>query len=587
MILTNGNRYSTGNPGETRTYTWTKDLTMGLNPEDVFRRGELPRGITEKTIAELRKDGETKLRAGFSPHPEIYYIQQKFSIPVTCFVFAIIGLALGLTVARDGKLGGFVIGVVVIFAYYVVMFLAEAHTKGHYRAIEEAKGLASASFLNARLTRWWPNIILGVFGIAALFWRARFSERQFPIGFSIGMPRLPARWSGGAPATVPAEGPSVPARRSSGRKVVIVLRVPRLRMPGPGVLDRYISRMYLRVVAISFFALLGLFYISTFIDASDKLFKGTATTGTVMQLLVYRTPQFVYFVIPIAALLSVLVTFGLLSRTSELTVMKACGISLYRAAAPVVLLSLVFSGALFGLDQEILARANQRAGALDDQIRGRPPKTFNPLNRRWIIGADGIYHYGSFDPRRATLSSLTLYRLVPGTWQLASQTYVTTAAYRGGWIGMNGWRQEFSKGPSKWRRFEREPLSIEPPDYFETEETDTDVMTVVQLRKAIGEARAGGFNFVPQQVELHRKLAFPFVTLLMTLLAVPFGVTTGRRGALYGIGLGIIIALSYWLMMSVFVAVGKTGLLPPALAAWTPNVIVLGVAAYLFLTAKT
>ena len=131
-----------------------------------------------------------------------------------------------------------------------------------------------------------------------------------------------------------------------------------------------------------------------------------------MQLLVYRTPQFVYFVIPIAALLSVLVTFGLLSRTSELTVMKACGISLYRIARPVVLLSLLFSAALFALDQEILARANRRANAIDDQIRGRPPKTFNPLNRRWVIGRDGsIYHYGFFDPRSEMLTSLTMYRL--------------------------------------------------------------------------------------------------------------------------------------------------------------------------------
>ena len=79
---------------------------------------------------------------------------------------------------------------------------------------------------------------------------------------------------------------------------------------------------------------------------------------------------------------------------------------------------------------------------------------------------------------------------------------------------------------------------------------------------------------MPQQVELQRKLAFPFVTLVMTLLAVPFGVTTGRRGALYGIGLGIVIALSYWMVMSVFVAIGKSGLLSPALAAWTPNIIV-------------
>ena len=79
---------------------------------------------------------------------------------------------------------------------------------------------------------------------------------------------------------------------------------------------------------------MGLFYIATFIDKSDKLFKGTASTGTVLQLLAYSTPQFVYYVIPIAALLSVLVTFGMLSRTSELTVMKACGVSLYRIALP-------------------------------------------------------------------------------------------------------------------------------------------------------------------------------------------------------------------------------------------------------------
>ena len=103
-----------------------------------------------------------------------------------------------------------------------------------------------------------------------------------------------------------------------------------------GLLDQYVSRLYMRVVALAFLALVGLFYISTFIDASDKLFKGTANGSMVMSLLVYRTPQFMYFVIPIAALLSVLVTFGLLSRTSELTVMKACGISLYRVALPIV-----------------------------------------------------------------------------------------------------------------------------------------------------------------------------------------------------------------------------------------------------------
>jgi LPS export ABC transporter permease LptG len=375
------------------------------------------------------------------------------------------------------------------------------------------------------------------------------------------------------------------------RKVVVVIRVPRLRIPlQPGLLDQYISRLYLRVVGIAFAALLGLFYISTFIDASDKLFKGSVGTGLVMQLLVFKTPQFIYWVIPIATLLSTLATFGLLSRTSELTVIKACGVSLYRAAAPIIILSLLWSVLLFSLDQDVLARANRRAGQIDASIRNpnAPPHTFSPLNRRWMIGRDGsIYHYGFFDPARRTLTSLTVYRLMPGTWKLASQTHANTAEYHDGWTALRGWTQDFTAGTPKWRGFAQERIALDAPQYFSTEDADTDMMTAAQLRRTVEELASSGFNYLPQQVALQRKVAFPFVTFVMTLLAIPFGVTTGRRGALYGIGLGAAIALLYWLVMSVFVAVGSAGLLPPVLAAWTPNIIVTACAAYLMLVAKT
>jgi lipopolysaccharide export LptBFGC system permease protein LptF len=180
-----------------------------------------------------------------------------------------------------------------------------------------------------------------------------------------------------------------------------------------------------------------------------------------------------------------------------------------------------------------------------------------------------------------------MYRLAPNAWRLSSQTYAATAEYRGSWTGVSGWTQDLSSGPPKWRAFTRESLPIEAPAYFKTEDTEADLMSVAQLRRSVKELAATGANVVPQQVDLQRKLAFPFVTFVMTLLAVPFGVTTGRRGALYGIGLGIVIALSYWFLMSVFVAIGKAGLLPPVLAAWTPNIIVSAAAIYLLLTAKT
>jgi LPS export ABC transporter permease LptG/LPS export ABC transporter permease LptF len=579
LVLRDGVSYSIADQGETQTFEWTGDRIIALDPDTVFRPTDLPRGITEKTIAELRLDMASKRQLHHSPHPEIHAIHHKFSIPAACLVFAVIGLALGLTVAREGKLAGFVLGIAVIFTYYIVMYVAEGFSRGLYNGPQPP----DRQFLWAHVAPWLPNLVLGLFGIAALVWRARFADRRPALTLPFRVPHLPSAWRRPSGAT-PAAADSAAARRN----VVVVVRFPRVGVPAPGLLDRYISRLYVRIVGLSFLALLGLFYIATVIDRSDKLFKGQASTGMLMELLAYRTPQFVYYVIPIAALLSVLVTFGVLSRTSELTVMKACGISLYRAALPIVLLSLVGSIVLFGLEQEIMARSNRQAEVLDSVIRGRPVKTFSPLNRRWIVGRDGsIYHYGYFDPDANALTALTVYTPDAARWRLARQTYAARAEYRGEWIGLKGWTQEYSARVPTWDWFAQRPLPLEPPEYFETEEPIADLMTVGQLRRFIDDLSASGFNVVPLAVELQRKLAFPFVTFVMTLLAVPFGVTTGRRGTLYGIGLGIVIALSYWFLVSVFVAIGKAGLLSPMLAGWTPNIIVVAGATYMFLTART
>jgi lipopolysaccharide export LptBFGC system permease protein LptF len=88
-------------------------------------------------------------------------------------------------------------------------------------------------------------------------------------------------------------------------------------------------------------------------------------------------------------------------------------------------------------------------------------------------------------------------------------------------------------------------------------------------------------------VQLQRKVAFPFVTLIMTLLAVPFAVTTGRSGALYGIGIGIALAIVYWTAQSVFGAMGSAGLISPLLAAWAPNILFGAAAGYMLLTVRT
>ncbi len=316
--------------------------------------------------------------------------------------------------------------------------------------------------------------------------------------------------------------------------------------------------------------------------------------------------------IPISALVATLVVVGSLTKNSELIVMRACGVSLYRSAIPLVLFAMMLSGALYGLEEHVLAYSNRRADAILHVMRGFPAQTFGVLDRRWIVGnGGGIYHYEYFDPAHNTFNRLTIFDLDVPQWRLASLTYArdvvlaTAAGAPGGeeeraveWEGRAGWTRTLSTAPARGRggrtrsgvrfaRFDAMKLPLEPPSYFKTDEPDADRMTYDQLKAYIAQLQTSGFQVVPYMVQLQRKVAFPFVTLIMTLLAVPFAVTTGRRGALYGVGVGIVLAIVYWTTQSVFGAVGAGGLISPVLAAWAANILFGAAAAYMLLTVQT
>jgi len=128
---------------------------------------------------------------------------------------------------------------------------------------------------------------------------------------------------------------------------------------------------------------------------------------------------------------------------------------------------------------------------------------------------------------------------------------------------------------------------IEPPAYFKREEKPSDTMGFAELGAYIRSLATRGFDVAKLRVQLYRKLAFPMVGLVMTLLAVPFSFVVARRGALYGIGIAIVIAIVYWAVLGIFEALGNNALLHPALAAWAPNLIFGAIGLYLILTLET
>jgi lipopolysaccharide export LptBFGC system permease protein LptF len=171
-------------------------------------------------------------------------------------------------------------------------------------------------------------------------------------------------------------------------------------------------------------------------------------------------------------------------------------------------------------------------------------------------------------------------------------TYEPVAAAAGEtptWLVTKGWSREFNLATqvSSFKTIDNALMPLVPAETFVTEAREPELMNYPQLRAYIRELRTSGYNVLEHEVGLHRKIAFPFVTLVMTLIAVPFAVTTGRRGAMYGIGVGIVLALVYWTMISIFAAFGQGGMIDPMLAAWAPNLIFGAAAAYLLLTVRT
>ncbi len=562
MVLTDGSRHSTSDrdPNGYEISTFAETI-VPLDPESVFPRQGPARGEREMSIAELLTRAAELEGRGDSSHGQWLEIHKKFSIPAACFVFVLLGVALGATDRKDGKLASFVLGLAVIFIYYAVMWIGESMAKGRY--------------LDPWLARWLPNLVLGVAGVVALWRRLRPARRSGTLLPAALTRRVSGAWN---------------ATRGS-----LVSRVPNLAWLRPTLLDLYVGMMYLRVLVLCLFGMASLFYISTFIDLSDKLFKGTATTALLLEYFWWATPQFLYYIIALAVLMAAVVTIGALTKSSELIVMRACGISLYRTSVPLLVSALIASGALFALEEFVLGPANKNAARLNYIIRGQTPRTFDVLNRKWLTGEDGrLYHYQFYDPKERELNGLTVLDFADGdTGVVRERVYAAVAvapdASTTTWQARKGWTRAFGDGATvtAYAPFDTQALTLEAPDTFITEVPPPSQMNYVQLRRYVEELRASGYDVREDEVALYRKIAFPFVTLVMTLIGVPFAVTTGRRGAMYGVGVGIVLALTYWTLISVFAAFGAGGAMPTLLAAWAPNLLFGAGAVYLLLTVRT
>jgi len=285
---------------------------------------------------------------------------------------------------------------------------------------------------------------------------------------------------------------------------------------------------------------------------------------------------------PACVLLAALITFGLFSRNHEIVAMKANGISLTRIARPVLAFGLVVCGLNFLLNEFVTPSANWQAEYIK-YVEVQKKKEWGAFqeNQIWYKSQNAIYNFKLFVPSENRIKGVTISYLDP-QFNLSSRIDAREALWKGDrWELRDVLRTTFAG--KDFPVIERLPtLAVElaeTPEDFQIVQKSADQMGFRELRNYIRKIRQEGYDATRHETDLHGKIAFVFVSLILALIGVAFPMRSERSGGIaQGIGIGVIIGFSYWIVFAFTLSLGRSGTLPPVVAAWATNVI-LGVAA--------
>lgn len=497
-------------------------------------------------------------------------LHQRLALPVACVLLALVGIPLGVSSRRAGRGGAFVVTVFLAFLYYM--------------SLVSLIGLAQQGKLNPELAAWAPNVVFGLIGLVLLAGVDRPGDRDYLSRLRSARDRV---WARGKEWMASSRSSAARPARS----------LPRIPILVPGVIDTYVLSTFLTYCAVWLGAFVLLAHIFIFFDLLGDIVARSIAMHEVLSYHYHLTPQLIYQSAPMAVLAAVLVTLAVMSKNNEVTALKACGVSLFRLTIPVILAAAAISGVLFAFDHYTIPQANRTQEALLAKIKGRPSQTFLNPDRKFVNGQDPrkprIYNFKYFDQVQKVMVGVNVYELAESPFRLVRHVSAESARWEPSlksWVFQNGWQRDFTGVESKdYKTFTATtfPEMVEPPSYFLVEEKQEKQLNFRELGRYIANLQQSGFNTVRLQVQYHKKFSVPMFSFVIGLLAIPFALMTGNRGAMAGVGVSLGIALAYFALGRLFEEVGNVNLLPAVLAAWSPVAVFALAGTYLYSRMRT
>jgi lipopolysaccharide export system permease protein len=357
------------------------------------------------------------------------------------------------------------------------------------------------------------------------------------------------------------------------------------------IIDRYIGKLFLGFFVGGLVVFVTLWVT---IDFMSNLVRMNAPLNSLVSYYLLATPATMYQMMPVACLLATIFTLSTLSKNNELVALFSTGMSLARVAMPILTLVALISTASFFANDRLIPLANQRKNyVLFVEIR-KQPGLYSTIktDKIWYRSGNILFNIKTLQAEHGTAQGLTMYYF-DGGWQLIQMITARDVKLAGdAWELSQGTVTLFSKDSNvpMTQSFATKKITVEG-DVRDLQKSSsaqgTDSLSLAELKRFITRNKEAGLDTLRYEVDYHAKFSFAFAAFVMSFLGIPFSVSRQRSGgAAVNVGITLLLAFGYWAAYSSGITMGQHGALPPLLAVWLPNMLMMGLSGFFLLRLK-
>jgi len=314
--------------------------------------------------------------------------------------------------------------------------------------------------------------------------------------------------------------------------------------------------------------------VAEFFDKAPEFYKEQPPVGLIITYLLLQSPRVILYALPFASLFSILITIGVASKWRETIVIKASGTSTKKLFSSFLVLGVILTLLALILGETVVPLATSKAAWVRKvKILKESPRIIHREEALWLKGLDGnLIRIDGFVENKNKVLKTSIFSF-DKSFGMTKRIEADEAEWEEGkWILKNVTVFDFLANTTEKHK-SLITTSIEEPKIFSEEMKKPAEMNFMELYSYYTRLEKAGFKNLKYLVRLYEKLAYPTINFVMILFGIALALNTRWGGGIMAAGTGVIISVLYWLLYSISISLGNTGVLQPWLAPWISPVV--------------